>query len=87
LFREEPGAERRVFRDYAVASAPVETHPIRTELLDRDDPWRGVVAIEEVGGVSNRRVGEEMRTLVHRESLLGHRRPARDRSPGSSLLS
>src|SRR5688500_12026844 len=72
----EPGRERRVFDDHPVAGAPVEPDPIRTELLDRDETRRGVVAVKEVRGVASGRVGEGMRTLVHTESLLGHRRCA-----------
>src|SRR5215217_9340745 len=73
-FSQEPRRERRVFADHTIVGASVEPDPVRAELLDRDDARGGVVTIEEIRGDASRRVGEGMRTLVHKESLLGHRR-------------
>src|SRR5829696_1657714 len=70
-FSQEPRRERRVFADHTIVGAPVESDPVRAELLDRDDARGGVVTIEEIRGVSSGRVGEGMRTLVHTDSLLG----------------
>src|SRR5919112_6261967 len=79
---EEPGDEWCIFDDDAIAGAAIEPDPVRAELLDRDDARGGVVTIEEVRGVASGRGGEGMRTLVHKESLLGHRRRAQ---PGALL--
>src|SRR5687767_3014244 len=45
---EEPGRERRIFDDHTFAGAPIESNPVRAELLDRDDARRGVVTVEKV---------------------------------------
>jgi hypothetical protein len=66
---EKPGEERCVFDDNAIAGALIEPDPARTELLDRDDARRSVIAIEEVIGVARGRVRNGMRTLVHKQRV------------------
>jgi hypothetical protein len=66
---EEPGEERCIFDDDVIAGASIESNPVRTELLHREDARRGVVAIEEVCGVACGRVGKGMRTLVHKQRV------------------